>query len=68
MDDDGEPYVTDEGHFLLDCALGPDSDPDLLGRELNQVPGVVEHGLFVGMAERALLGSPNGDLEVLSAD
>ncbi len=67
LGDDGDPYVTDEGHYLLDCALGAESDPDRLDRELNRVPGVVEHGLFVGMAERALLGSPEGDLEVLTA-
>lgn len=67
MGDDGEPYLTDEGHFLLDCVLDDDADPDLLDRELNRVPGVVEHGLFVGMAERALLGSPDGELEVLEA-
>ena len=67
LGDDGEPYVTDEGHFLLDCALDADADPDLLDRELNRVPGVVEHGLFVGMAERALLGSPEGELEVIEA-
>ena len=65
LDDQGAPYVTDEGHFLLDCALDADADPDLLDRELNRVPGVVEHGLFVGMAERALLGSPEGGLEVI---
>ncbi len=61
LGDDGEPYLTDEGHFLLDCALGADADPDRLDVEINQVPGVVEHGLFVGRAERALLGSPDGD-------
>jgi ribose 5-phosphate isomerase A len=67
LGEDGEPYLTDEGHFLLDCALGPDSDPDRLDVGLNRVAGVVEHGLFVGMAEQALLGSPEGDLEVLRA-
>jgi ribose 5-phosphate isomerase A len=65
LGDDGEPYLTDEGHFLLDCALGPDADPDRLDAEINRVAGVVEHGLFVGMAEQALLGSPEGDLEVV---
>ena len=44
-----------------------DADPDPLDRELNRVPGVVEHGLFVGMAERALLGTPEGGVEVLQA-
>lgn len=65
LDEDGAPYVTDEGHHILDCALGVDADPDALDTELKRVPGVVEHGLFIGMAERALLGTPEGGLEVL---
>jgi len=60
---DGEPFVTDEGHFILDCVLPDDVDLDALGPRLNQVPGVVEHGLFIGMAERALLGRPDGGVE-----
>jgi ribose 5-phosphate isomerase A len=66
--EDGEPYVTDERHFILDCALPPDADPDGLDAQLHQVPGVVEHGLFIGMAERALLGHPDGGVEVLERD
>jgi ribose 5-phosphate isomerase A len=62
---DGESYVTDEGHFILDCTLPGDADLESLDRELKHLPGVVEHGLFVGLAERALLGRPNGSLEVL---
>jgi ribose 5-phosphate isomerase A len=64
--DDGEAYVTDEGHLILDCALpGGSVDLGALGREVKQVPGVVEHGLFIGMAERALLGLPDGSVEVV---
>jgi ribose 5-phosphate isomerase A len=63
--DGGAPYLTDEGHFILDCGLGSDADPDALGRELKLVPGVVEHGFFLGMAERALLGRPDGGVDVL---
>ena len=62
---DGEPFRTDEDHYILDCALGPDADPDLLAHELEHVPGVMEHGLFIGMAERALLGRPDGGVDVL---
>jgi ribose 5-phosphate isomerase A len=58
--DDGEAYLTDEGHFILDCALPSGADLDELAVALKQVPGVVEHGLFIGMAERALLGRPDG--------
>jgi ribose 5-phosphate isomerase A len=62
---DGEAYVTDEGHLILDCAL-PAVDLEELAREVKQVPGVVEHGLFIGMAERALLGQPDGTVEILA--
>ncbi|MEA2332489.1 MAG: ribose 5-phosphate isomerase [Thermoleophilaceae bacterium] len=62
--EDGEAYVTDEGHLILDCALPPSGDLETLGRGVKQVPGVVEHGLFIGMAERALLGRPDGTVEV----
>ena len=64
--DDGEPYVTDEGHYILDCALPVDADVDLLDSMLKLVPGVVEHGLFIGMADRALLGEPDGGVRVLN--
>jgi ribose 5-phosphate isomerase A len=63
--DDGEPFVTDEGHFILDCALPADADVDALDGGVKQVPGVVEHGLFIGLVECALLGRPDGGLEVL---
>jgi ribose 5-phosphate isomerase A len=63
--EDGEAYVTDEGHLILDCALPEDADLDALDGEIKQVPGVVEHGLFIGMAERALLGRADGSVEVL---
>ena len=62
-----EPYVTDEGHYILDCAMPDDADPDVLDHDLKRVPGVVEHGLFLGMAERALLGTPEGEVEELTA-
>lgn len=62
-----EPYMTDEGHWILDCAIPEDADPVELNTALEQIPGVVEHGLFIGMAERALLGTPDGGLEVIEA-
>src|ERR687895_109592 len=63
--EDGESYVTDEGHFILDCTLPDGIDLEALDRALKQVPGVVEHGLFIGLADRALLGRPDGEVEVL---
>jgi ribose 5-phosphate isomerase A len=65
LGEDGESYVTDEGHFILDCTLPVDADLEALDRDLKQLPGVVEHGLFIGLAERALLGRPDGSVEVL---
>src|SRR5918999_982443 len=53
------PYLTDEGHYILDCAIPEGTDPGSLGAELHAVPGVVEHGLFLGMASLALLGHPD---------
>jgi ribose 5-phosphate isomerase A len=64
-DEDDEPYVTDEGHHILDCPIPADADLDTLGDALHRVPGVLEHGLFAGMAEQAVLGTPGGGVEVL---
>jgi ribose 5-phosphate isomerase A len=61
----GNPYVTDEGHYILDCELPGDRDPEEIADELDRTPGVVEHGLFIGMAERALLGRPDGEVNVV---
>jgi ribose 5-phosphate isomerase A len=52
----GNPYVTDEGHHILDCTFGEIADPPALAEKLCHIPGVVEHGLFIGMAELALVG------------
>ena len=52
----GNPYVTDEGHQILDCTFGEIPDPPALAENLCHIPGVVEHGLFIGMAELALIG------------
>jgi ribose 5-phosphate isomerase A len=63
--DDGETYVTDEGHYILDCTLPAGADLDALDMDLKHLPGVVEHGLFIGLAAQALLGRPDGTVEVL---
>ncbi len=60
-----EPYMTDEGHFILDSTLPAGSDPRAIASGLEQVPGVVEHGLFIDMAERALVGKPDGTVDEL---
>jgi len=61
-----EPYVTDEGHLLIDCDLPPTADLGSLAAALKGTVGVVEHGLFLGMADEALLGQPDGEVEVLA--
>ena len=52
---DGKPFVTDERNHILDCQFGAIRDPEALARRLSDMPGIVEHGLFVGMASVALL-------------
>ena len=51
----GDPFITDEGHHLLDCSFGQIPDAPALARRLETMPGVVEHGLFLGMANVVLL-------------
>jgi len=62
---DGPPLVTDEGHHLLDCRLPAEGDLRELAAALKATVGVVEHGLFLGMADEVLLGHPDGRVEVL---
>jgi ribose 5-phosphate isomerase A len=62
---DGSPFVTDEGHHILDCALPRESDLAALGQAVKAMTGVVEHGLFLTHAHAALLGAPDGSLERL---
>ncbi|QGY01642.1 ribose-5-phosphate isomerase RpiA [Methylobacterium mesophilicum SR1.6/6] len=54
---DGGAIVTDGGHHILDAHLGAIPDPDALGAALWAVPGVVEHGLFLGIADAAILAA-----------
>ena len=54
------PYVTDGGHYVLDCHFGPISQPANLAQLIKQTTGVVDHGLFVGMTERVYVGGPDG--------
>lgn len=56
----GQPFVTDGGHFILDAFFGRISQPEALSRDLLDVPGVVQHGLFLGMCSKAYVATPNG--------
>ena len=57
---DGAPFVTDGGHFIIDASFGRIPDPRALSGALHAIPGVVEHGLFLGMASAAILAGPDG--------
>jgi ribose 5-phosphate isomerase A len=57
---DGEPVVTDGGNHLLDCAFGRIPDPEALDAGLKRVPGVVENGLFLGVASAAVIAGADG--------
>ena len=61
---DGTAFVTDEGHHILDCSFGRIADPPALARALNDMPGVVEHGLFIGIAKLALVGKGSTVAEI----
>ena len=63
---DGSPYLTDNGNQILDCRFGKIADPAALDRELNGTPGVVEHGLFIGLARLAIVGRGNSAQEIPS--
>ena len=53
---DGSPYLTDNGNQILDCSFGQIADPAALALILSDTPGIVEHGLFIGLAKVALVG------------
>jgi ribose 5-phosphate isomerase A len=57
---DGHVFVTDGGHWIIDAHLGRISDAPRLADLLSRIPGVVEHGLFIGLASLAMLASPHG--------
>lgn len=61
---DGSPYVTDENNHILDCSFGQIPDADGLARRLSDMPGVVEHGLFIGMASTVIVASGNDIVEL----
>jgi ribose 5-phosphate isomerase A len=61
-----KPLITDSGHYLLDCHLGQIADPESLATKLKTIPGVVEHGLFIGIATDAVVGQASGHTKVLT--
>jgi ribose 5-phosphate isomerase A len=57
---DGKPFITDNGNVIFDCALGRIENAEKLSAALSSIPGVVEHGLFIGIASLALIGTAAG--------
>jgi len=55
-EDAGKTYVTDNGNYILDCAFGPLDDPASLEKSIKLLPGVVECGLFIGIADSLVIG------------
>ena len=67
--DGSGPYITDEGNILLDCTSAGIADPEETAAEIRSIIGVVEHGLFLNMAERVLLAGADGNVrEITVAD
>ena len=52
--------ITDNGNFILDCAFGPIENPASLAGELDRITGIVEHGLFIGLAAEVHVGQASG--------
>ncbi len=66
--DMGRPFITDEGHYILDLHLRQIDDPDALAAALVAVPGVVETGLFIDIADTVVLGYADGHARILHGD
>ncbi len=60
----GNPFVTESGNRILDASFGRIPDPEALAEKLSALPGVMEHGLFLGYADLALVASPEGVAEL----
>lgn len=65
---DEATFITDEGNVILDLALEQIEDPKALSAALNDLPGVVENGLFLGIASAALIGRPDGEVVELTCE
>jgi ribose 5-phosphate isomerase A len=60
----GHAFVSDNGHYIVDCFFGAIADPDRLADRLAAIPGIVEHGLFIGIAKAVISAGPAG-IEIL---
>ncbi|MCL4152039.1 UNVERIFIED_CONTAM: hypothetical protein GTU68_043506 [Idotea baltica] len=62
-----EPFLTDNGNYILDCEFGPIHDPAELHISLIQLVGVVETGLFIGMTSMVIVGNEQGESKIFNA-
>jgi ribose 5-phosphate isomerase A len=60
------PFLTDNGHYILDCQFGNITDPSQINIALHLIPGVVETGLFIDMCHIAIIGYPDGSIKRLT--
>lgn len=63
---EGQPLITEEGHYILDCAMPPEAAPAPLAAALKATVGVVEHGLFLDQADEAVLGGLDGSVTTIT--
>jgi len=61
-----QPLITDHGHYILDCYFNYIPQASLLHTQLNNIPGVVENGLFINMASQAIIGMDDGSIQIKS--
>lgn len=62
-----QPFVSDSGHYILDCHFSTIGEPEELDTALRRIAGVVEHGLFLGLADLIVVGRADGSTSLLSA-
>ncbi len=68
MQGDGKPFLTDGGNLILDCHFGRIDDPEELDEALKLIPGVIENGLFIGIADLAIIAAADGVTLIGSED
>jgi ribose 5-phosphate isomerase A len=64
LPDSNQTFRTDEGNLVLDCETGPIFEPESFGLALKAITGVVDHGIFAGMADQAMTIDPDGEITV----
>lgn len=60
-----ESLITDNGNYILDCSFGSIKDPTYINQQINAIPGVVENGLFLDLADMVVIGERDGSTRVV---